>query len=193
MKTTLTTACLVALTALNTLPAQAQDSRGRLGISLGGDNGITYDYALSSHFEVGAKAGLILGVGYRSDTKRVQFDGLTPILEVAPRYYFSRRDVGEAFHRGLYLSLRLSAEMEQWTLFPSSAIRESARKYLYALTMAPTIGWSLPVGETSAFRFGAGIGFYRQKYREAGSTGWRSNTSQAEIPIQLELTYTRAL
>lgn len=192
MKTTLTTACLVALTALNTLPAQAQDSRGRLGITLGAQNGITYDYALGSHFEVGAKAGLILGLGYRSDTKRVQFDGLTPILEVAPRYYFSRRDVGEAFHRGLYLSLRLSAEVNQWTLFPSRAIRESYRKDLYTLAMTPTIGWSLPVGDTGALRFGIGPVFYRTKYREAGVSEWRTRR-KGEVPLQLELTYTRAL
>ena len=182
---------LIALLATSGL--HAQDSRGRLGIILGGDNGITYDYALGSHFEVGTKATLRLGMGYDGSTKSMQFDGLIPTLEVAPRYYFSRRDVGEVFHRGLYLSLRLSAEVDQWTLFPSRAIRESARKYLYALIMAPTIGWSLPVGETSAFRFGAGIGFYRQKYREAGVSEWRSNTSQAEIPIYLELTYTHAL
>ena len=95
---------LIALLATSGL--QAQDSRGRL---LGGDNGITYDYALGSHFEVGTKATLRLGMGYNESTMSTQFDGLIPTLEVAPRYYFSRRNVGEVFHRGLYLSLRLSA------------------------------------------------------------------------------------
>ena len=39
-----------------------EGSRGRLGILLGGMNGVSYDYSLNSHFEVGASA-LIMPLG----------------------------------------------------------------------------------------------------------------------------------
>lgn len=181
---------LLALLATSGL--QAQDSRGRFGITLGGVNGISYNYALGRHFEVDTRAALVLNLGYSTDAKRFQFDGLTPILELAPRYFFKGREEGDVFHRGLYLSLRLEAQMDQWTLFPSKPAYEEYRKDLYTLAMTPTIGWSIPLGEVSALRLGLGLSFYRQKYREGGVSGWRTR-QKGEVPVQFELSYTHAL
>ena len=168
-----------------------EGSRGRLGILFGGMNGVSYDYSLNSHFEVGASALLGLGLGYDNATGGVSYSGFTPALEVTPRYFFSRRQDGELFHKGAYLSVRFEGQMDKWTLFPSRAIRESDRKYQYTLAFVPTFGWSIPVGETSFVRLGAGISFYRQKSIEAGVTFW--DTRSGTIPIQLEITYGIAL
>lgn len=79
----------------NSLQGQ-EVSRGRLGISLGGLNGVSYDYALTDHLELGGTAAFVLGLGYGGSSKSFQFDGLTPLLELAPRYYFSRREEGQS-------------------------------------------------------------------------------------------------
>lgn len=187
MKRIFLAAGIVGLLASSSL--QAQENRGRWGLILGTSNGVAYDRTLGSHWEMGARATLGLGLGYSSGDSGMQFSGLIPAVEITPRYFFTRRDVGESYNRGFYFSLRMRAEIDQWVLFPSRAVRESARKYLYSLGFTPTIGWSFPLGETSAFRLGTGIDFYRQKYREGGVSEWRSNSGQGEIPIQLEATY----
>lgn len=189
-KTTLVLVALATLTGLGELRAQ-EPSRGRLGISLGGTNAVTYDYSLGRHFEVGAVAGLGLGLGYQEGSQGLQYDGFTPTLEVAPRYFFSARDPYDAFHRGLYLACRFGAQMDQWILFPSKAIRESGSRYQYTLGFTPTVGWSMAMGETSFLRLGIGINFYRQKYTEAGVTFWR--TGRGEVPLQLDIAYSVGL
>lgn len=95
----------------NSLQGQ-EVSRGRLGILLGGLNGVSYDYALTDHLELGGTAAFVLGLGYGGSSKSFQFDGLTPLLELAPRYYFSRREEGQSFNKGGYLSLRLGAQID---------------------------------------------------------------------------------
>ena len=62
----------------NSLQGQ-EVSRGRLGILLGGMNGVCYDYALTDHLELGGTAAFGLGLGYGGSSKSFQFDGLTPI------------------------------------------------------------------------------------------------------------------
>ena len=45
----------------NSLQGQ-EVSRGRLGILLGGMNGVSYDYALANHLELGGSAAFGLGL-----------------------------------------------------------------------------------------------------------------------------------
>ena len=71
----------------NSLQGQ-EVSRGRLGILLGGLNGVSYDYALTDHLELGGTAAFGLGFGYGGSSKSFQFDGLTPLLELAPTLLF---------------------------------------------------------------------------------------------------------
>ena len=182
----------------NSLQGQ-EVSRGRLGILLGGMNGVSYDYALTNHLELGGRAAFVLGLGYGGSSKSFQFDGLTPLLELAPRYYFSRREEGQSFNKGGYLSLRLGAQIDDWTLFPSKAVRESNVKSHYTLGMAPTFGWSFPLSEKSALRLGFGFLFYRSKHSYAGDSYyagqsyWEKTHRLSDAPFLLDIAYSIAL
>ena len=182
----------------NSLQGQ-EVSRGRLGILLGGMNGVSYDYALTNHLELGGRVAFGLGLGYGGSSKSFQFDGLTPLLELAPRYYFSRREEGKSFNTGGYLSLRLGAQIDDWTLFPSKAVRESNVKSHYTLGMAPTFGWSFPLSEKSALRLGFGFLFYRSKHSYAGDSYyagqsyWATTQRLSDAPFLLDIGYGIAL
>lgn len=182
----------------NSLQGQ-EVSRGRLGILLGGMNGVSYDYALTDHLELGGTAAFGLGFGYGGSSKSFQFDGLTPLLELAPRYYFSRREEGQSFNKGGYLSLRLGAQIDDWTLFPSKAVRESNVKSHYTLGMAPTFGWSFPLSSKSYLRLGIGLLFYRAKKSYAGDSYyagqsyWVTTQRLSDAPFLLDIGYGIAL
>lgn len=182
----------------NSLQGQ-EVSRGRLGILLGGMNGVSYDYALTNHLELGGRAAFGLGLGYGGSSKSFQFDGLTPLLELAPRYYFSRQEGDRLFYKGGYLSLRLGAQIDDWTLFPSKAVRESNVKSHYTLGMAPTFGWSFPLSEKSALRLGIGLLFYRAKHSYAGDSYyagqsyWEKTHRLSDAPFLLDIAYSIAL
>ena len=182
----------------NSLQGQ-EVSRGRLGILLGGMNGVSYDYALTNHLELGGRAAFVLGLGYGGSSKSFQFDGLTPLLELAPRYYFSRREEGQSFNKGGYLSLRLGAQIDDWTLFPSKAVRESNVKSHYTLGMAPTFGWSFPLSSKSYLRLGIGFLFYRSKRSYAGDSYyagqsyWEKTHRLSDAPFLLDIAYSIAL
>ena len=188
------------LVVLSAISLQGQEvSRGRLGILLGGMNGVSYDYALTNHLELGGTAAFGLGLGYGGSSKSFQFDGLTPILELAPRYYFSRREEGKSFNTGGYLSLRLEAQIDDWTLFPSKAVRESVVKSHYMLGMAPTFGWSFPLSSKSYLRLGIGLLFYRAKHSYAGNSYyvgqsyWATTQRLSDAPFLLDIGYGIAL
>ncbi len=182
----------------NSLQGQ-EVSRGRLGILLGGMNGVSYDYALTNHLELGGRAAFGLGLGYGGSSKSFQFDGLTPLLELAPRYYFSRQEGDRLFYKGGYLSLRLGAQIDDWTLFPSKAVRESNVKSHYTLGMAPTFGWSFPLSEKSALRLGIGLLFYRSKRSYAGDSYyagqsyWEKTQRFRDASFLLDIAYSIAL
>lgn len=189
---------LIMLVWGNSLQGQ-EVSRGRLGILLGGLNGVSYDYALTNHLELGGTAAFGLGLGYGGSSKSFQFDGLTPLLELAPRYYFSRREEGQSFNKGGYLSLRLGAQIDDWTLFPSKAARESNVKSHYTLGMAPTFGWSFPLSSKSYLRLGFGFLFYRSKRSYAGDSYyagqsyWVKTQRFRDASFLLDIAYSIAL
>lgn len=190
MKTIAIATCLGALLACGSLQAQTDEApaRGRLGLFFGGQNGLSYDYTLSDHFEVGGRAALGMGLVSIGSSKQFTFSGLTPSLEVTPRYFFRGREEGSYVNQGLYLALRLMGDATMWTLFPSRALRERYAQPQYAFGLTPMLGWSMPIGVKSFFRFGAGVAFYREKYKTAdGNTYWE--TSRGKVPIQVELTY----
>ena len=173
----------------NSLQGQ-EVSRGRLGILLGGMNGVSYDYALTNHLELGGTAAFVLGLGYGGSSKSFQFDGLTPLLELAPRYYFSRREEGQSFNKGGYLSLRLGAHID---------VRESNVKSHYTLGMAPTFGWSFPLSSKSYLRLGIGLLFYRAKHSYAGDSYyagqsyWVKTQRFRDASFLLDIAYSIAL
>lgn len=178
-----------------TLLAQETEAplqRHQYGFELGSHNGLNYEFRLSRRFSLTARTGLSLGLSYgkRSSGKaELGFSGVSPYLEFAPRWYFSKASTSPYYQKGGYLSFRLGIEGgDKLTLFGSKP-----SEYLwtdYSLFQSLSFGWTFGLSQKSYLRTSLGLGYAR--YRQHVHTGtkyWLTSGDRSEIPILMELQY----
>ena len=195
MKKTILQLGLALVLGTGTLLAQEAEAplqRHQYGFELGSHNGLNYEFRLSRRFSLTARAGLGLGLGYSkgaSGKGELNFSGLAPHLEFAPRWYFSKASTSPYYQKGGYLSYRLAIEGgDKLYLFgpkPSEYMWTD-----YSLGQALSFGWTFGLSQKSYLRTSLGLGYVRnRRHMYDGATFWSTSRQRGEIPILLELQY----
>lgn len=180
--------CLASATAI----AQ-ETATSSFGVELGGRNGMYYERVLSPRFSVTGRAGLSLGLGTASTSHKLSFSGLTPYVEVAPRYYFSGASETATYHTGGYVALRGGVQLDKWTLFPPTKSKHLYHNATFepAATYwtAPTVGWIFGIGQTSYLGLSLGVGFTWTRYTAGDETLWSRSSQGSKFPLLIGFNY----
>ena len=172
--------------------AEAPLQRHQYGFELGSHNGLNYEFRLSRRFSLTAQTGLGLGLGYgkgASGKAELNFSGLGPYLEFAPRWYFSKASTSPYYQKGGYLSFRLGiVGGDKMYLFGPKA--DEYEWTDYSLFRALSFGWTFGLSQKSYLRTALGLGYVRNRRQTyAGTKFWSSSNQRSEIPVLLELQY----
>ena len=172
--------------------AEAPLQRHQYGFELGSHNGLSYEFRLSRRFSLTARTGLVLGLSYgKRDSGKTElgFSGLSPYLEFAPRWYFSKASTSPYYQKGGYLSFRLGIEGgDKLTLFgpkPSEYLWTD-----YSIVQSLSFGWTFGLSQKSYLRTALGLGYLRNRQHvDDGTKYWLTSGQLGVTPILLELQY----
>lgn len=195
MKKTILQLGLALALGTGTLLAQETEAplqRHQYGFELGSHNGLSYEFRLSRRFSLTAQAGLGLGLSYgkRSSGKvELGFSGVSPSLEFAPRWYFSKASTSPYYQKGGYLSFRLGiVGGDKLTLFGPKA--DEYEWIDYSLFRALSFGWTFGLSQKSYLRTSLGLGYVRGRiHMYDGTKYWSSSSQRGQIPVLMELQY----
>lgn len=172
--------------------AEAPLQRHQYGFELGSHNGLSYEFRLSRRFSLTARTGLGIGLSYgkgASGKAELSFSGVSPYLEFAPRWYFSKASTSPYYQKGGYLSFRLGIEGgNKLSLFGPKA---NEYEWIdYGLFQSLSFGWTFGLSQKSYLRTSLGLGKTRSRiHMYDGTKYWSTSSQRGEIPILMELQY----